>query len=105
MANRSLGFNEVKQLVAISSQKAASIDARSLWPGRDNTRLLAQAVKDRLPFVIFGDRRFRIRYTTHFGGSVFISPDDNGFVPCGYFTIHKLMGVLTAIEGLEEFVD
>lgn len=123
MANRSLGLNEVQRLVAISGRAAASIDARTSWPGRENSRLLAQAVKDKLPFAMLKDsridmfpiarnldntlvtqRRFRIRYNGD-GDSIFISPDDNAFTPCGYFSIHKLMEVLDSIEGLEEYID
>jgi hypothetical protein len=65
------------------------------WPDLDELKVLAQAVTDKLPYVTLNKVRFSIRYTTHFGNAVFIRPaDTTSFVPCGYFTVSKLKGLL-----------
>jgi len=102
MANRTLDQKEVGKLLAISNKQADAIDARRRWPGRENIKTLAQAVKDRRPFVFIADKRYKIRYTTHFGGTVFVSPDGWALIPCGYFSIEKLENALTLPEGLED---
>lgn len=102
MANRVLGKNEVSKLIAISNKQAGAIDARRKWPGRENLKTLAQAVKERRPFVFINDKRYSIRYSTHFGGTVFVKPDGWAFIPCGYFSVEKLENALTLPEGLED---
>lgn len=109
--NRSLDENEINKLIAFSNKQTHANDSRVNWPGRENTRKLAQAVKERKPFVHLSsslkpNRRFSIRYTTQFKEhAVFVNPDDGGFVPCGYFNVERLENVLKTQEGLEDYAD
>lgn len=103
-----LSDNEIKKLMTAPSIKAEiAATNRAKWPGPNNMLLLAKAVKDKLPFVMFQPgsdkaQRFKIRYTQHFGGTVFIKPDSNAFIPCGYFSLRKLNEVLMNVEGADE---
>lgn len=69
------------------------------WPEPADMVTLAQAVKEKRPYVELGGMNFSIRYVTHFGGSVFIRPaDTNAIVPCGYFSTSRLQGVLNRYD-------
>src|SRR5438105_14393864 len=102
MANRKLPPKEITQLVELSVQQSDAIDQRRAWPGHRNLKALAQAVKERRPFVTMDNggkqTRFSIRYSTHFGGTVFVKPDNESLRPCGYFNIAKLEDALVGLE-------
>ena len=93
MPGRALSNNEIKQV--LFEAKRSEMGRVPSWPDNDELKIIAQAVNDKLPYVTFGHMRFSIRYTTHFGNAVFIRPaDTTSFVPCGYFSISKLEGLL-----------
>jgi hypothetical protein len=94
MPGRPLAPDEIEKVLYEVRKEESSSHALK-WPDFDNRVLLAQAVKNKLPYVTLNGMRFSIRYVTHFGGAVFIRPaDTTSFVPCGYFTVKKLMELL-----------
>jgi hypothetical protein len=119
LPGKALSGNEIKKLMATPSVKAATaIENRNKWPGEDNLKILAKAVKDRKPFAMLiehgGFRRYSIRYTKHYGGAVYIKPDSkviadgegsssfiqnlSEFAPCGYFSLRRLDNALAGAE-------
>lgn len=89
MPGRALSQAEILEVMTEISHE------KRVWPSEDELKVLAQAVKDKLPYVVLSGMKYSIRYTTHFGNSVFIRPaDTTAFIPCGYFTISKLDGML-----------
>lgn len=91
MANKELSQAAAIELLRTSNDrsKAAQLASRT-WLRPDDYTQLAKAVKKKQPFVIIQGRRFKIKYTMHYGGSVYIEPDGWGFVPCGFYSYKTL---------------
>lgn len=84
-----LSREDIKKLLSSPSQSTT-------WPGKENLRRLAVAVREGLPTVTFIDgMEFNITYDDHSKwDSVFVKRTDGKYVPCGYFNRHTLDGVL-----------
>jgi len=65
------------------------------WPEPQDMKTLAEAVNKKQSTVQLNGTKFKIRYKTKFNNAVFVSPVKDGiFVPCGYFNVDKLHGLL-----------
>lgn len=92
--NRSLDKTEVEKILAQDKVKRADHQHSFLSA---NIVDIAEAVKKGQSFVIIENRRFSIKRTPYYDGSVHLNPDV-GFVPCGYFSLSRLDNALKGAE-------
>jgi len=79
----------IKKLLKSTEPKVSILatDDRARWPGEANILKLAEQVDNKKSFVVFGNKRFCIKY---YDKAVLVKPTTGGFVPMGWFGYQQL---------------